>query len=171
MRSSRLNSANHAFQRGTGRRVEFFRHASGAIRLAAGYDRVLHGFCHQHRILGSGNPCVHEDGVSTQFHGDCGVRGSAHARVNDDWKAGDKFAQNADAGLILDFHAAADGSAERHDGGRASIYQAFCEDDIVRRVGKDREALLHQDASCLKRGLNVGIERGLVADDLEFDPV
>ena len=63
------------------------------------------------------------------------------------------------------------GAPKRHDCCRASVDQAFCEDDVVRRVGKNRESFLHQDASCLERGLHIGIERGLVADDLELDPI
>ena len=81
------------------------------------------------------------------------------------------FPQDANIGLILDAEAAADGGAERHDGGGAGVEQALGEDDVVGGVGKDREAFLDQNAGGFERGLHIGIERGLVADDFELDPV
>ena len=45
------------------------------------------------------------------------------------------------------------------------------EDDVVGGVGQDGKSLLDQDARGLQRGLNVGVEGGLVADDFDLDPV
>ena len=74
-------------------------------------------------------------------------------------------------GDVLNAHAAADGRAERHDCGSAGIDQALGEDDVVGSIGEDGEAFLHQHACGFERGLHVGIERGLIADDFELNPV
>ncbi len=63
------------------------------------------------------------------------------------------------------------GRAERHDRRCAGIDQALGEDDVVGGVGKDGEPFLHQHARGFERGLHVGIEGGLVADDFELDPI
>ena len=44
-------------------------------------------------------------------------------------------------------------------------------DDIVGGVGQDGKALFDEDSRGLQRRLNVWVERGLVADDLDLDPV
>ena len=53
----------------------------------------------------------------------------------------------------------------------AGIDQALGENDVVGGIGKHGEPFLHQYARGFQRGLHVGIERGLVADDFELDPI
>ena len=81
------------------------------------------------------------------------------------------LAQDAEIGGVAQAEAAADGRAERHHGCRACIDQALGVDDVVGGVGQNGEAFLDQDARGFERGVNVGIERGFVADDLDLDPV
>ena len=45
------------------------------------------------------------------------------------------------------------------------------EDDVVGGVGQDGEAFVDEDAGGFDGGLDVGVEGGLVADDLDLDPV
>ncbi len=66
---------------------------------------------------------------------------------------------------------AADGRAERHDSGRTGVNQTLRDDDVVGGVGKHGEAFLHEDAGGFDGGLDVGIERGLIADDFDLYPV
>ena len=73
--------------------------------------------------------------------------------------------------VLLQAEAAADGRAERHDGCGARVDEALGVDNVVGGVGQDGEAFLDQDARGFERGLNVGIERCLVADDFDLDPV
>ena len=164
-------SAGDAFERGAGGGVEFAGHAAGEERLAAGEDGMLHGLGHEDGILGLGDGGVHQDGVEAEFHGEGGVGGGADAGVDDQRDFGDEFAQDAEVGGVLHAEAAADGSAERHDGGGAGVDQALGEDDVVRGVGQNGEAFLDQDAGGFERGLDVGVERRLVADDFDLDPV
>src|SRR5580704_1126115 len=132
---------------------------------------MVHGFGHEDGILRVGNAGVHQDCVCAEFHGDGGVGGGAYACVHNQRHAGDHFAQDADVGLVLNAHAAADGRTERHYGGCAGLDQALGEDDVVGGVGQDGEAFAYQNARGFKRGLHVWIERGLVADYFELHPV
>ena len=72
---------------------------------------------------------------------------------------------------VGDAEAGADGRAERHDGGGADVDEALGENDVVGGVGQDGEAFLDEDAGGFDGGLDVGVEGGLVADDLDLDPV
>ncbi len=45
------------------------------------------------------------------------------------------------------------------------------DDRIVRRVGKDGKTFFHEDARGFDGGGDIGVERLLVADDLDLDPV
>ena len=146
-------------------------HAAGEEGLAAGEDSVLHGFGHEDGVLRGGDGGVHQDAVEAEFHGQRRVRRGAYARVHDQRDLGDELAEDAQVGGVLQAEAAADGRAERHDGGGARVDEAAGVDDVVGGVGQDGEALLDQDARGLQRGLNVRVERGLVADDLDLDPV
>ena len=85
--------------------------------------------------------------------------------------SGEHLAQDADVGLVLNAHAAADGRAQGHDGGRAGVDQALGNHNVVRGIRQNRKAFLHQDAGRFDGRLHVGIERGLVADDLDLHPV
>ena len=82
-----------------------------------------------------------------------------------------QLAQNANAGLVLQSQSAADGRTQRHDRARAGIDQTLGDDDVVRGIGQHGEAFLHQHAGGFDRGLHVGKQRGLIADDLDLHPV
>ena len=72
----------------------------------------MHGFGHEYGILGIGDAGVHENSVGAEFHCDGGVGGGADSCVYDQRHARDHFPQDADVGLVLNSHAAADGSAQ-----------------------------------------------------------
>jgi hypothetical protein len=118
-----------------------------------------------------GDGGVHQHAVEAQFHGDGRVGGGANAGIDDQRDFGDQFAQDAQVGRVAKAQAAADRRAQRHHGRRASIDQALGEDDVVRGVGKNGEAFLHQDAGGFKGRLDVRIERLLIADDFDLHPV
>ena len=162
---------DYAFQRRAGGGVQPPRHAAREVGSAAGEYGVVHGFGHQHRILRAGDSCIHEDGVSSEFHGDGGVGCGAYTSIHDEGNGGDHLAQDANVSLILNAHAAADGSAERHYRGGASVDEALGENDVVGSVGQDGETFADQDAGSFERGLDIRVERSLVADDFELYPV
>src|SRR6266576_314641 len=164
-------SADYAFQRRAGSGVEFSWHTSSQIGIASGEYAMLHGFGHEDGILSSGDSCIHQDGVSAEFHGDGGVRGGTDAGVENQRNAGDDLAQDANVGGILNSQATADGGAERHDGGSSGIEQALGKDHIVGGVGENGESFLHQHAGGFKRGLNIGVESRLVSDYFQFYPI
>jgi hypothetical protein len=92
-------------------------------------------------------------------------------RVHDQRHAGDHSRRMRMLACVLNADAAADGRAQRHDRSRAGVDQTLGEDDVVGGVGQNGEAFLDQHARGFERGLHVGIERGLIADDFDLDPV
>jgi len=71
----------------------------------------------------------------------------------------------------LNAQAAADGSPEGHDGRSAGVHQALGEDHVVGSVGQDDESFFDEHIRGLECGLNIRMQRGLVSDDLQLDPV
>jgi len=132
---------------------------------------MLHGFGHEDGVGGSGDGGVHEDAVSAHLHGEGGVGGGADTSVDDEGNGGDSFAQDLERSAVLDAKAGTDGRGEGHDGGGAGIDEAMGEDNVVGCVREDGEPFFDEDAGGFEGGLDVGIEGGLVADDLDFDPV
>ena len=74
-------------------------------------------------------------------------------------------------GDVLDSHSAADRSAQRHDRGRTGINQALGKHNVIRSIGKNREAFLDQNSRGFECGLHIGIKCGLIADYFQLDPV
>ena len=136
----------------------------GEEGLAASEDAVLHGFGHEDGVLRGGDGGVHQYAVEAEFHRQRRVRRCAYACVYDQWNFVDEFAEDAQVGGVLQAEAAADGRAERHDGGGARVDEAAGVDDVVGGIGQDGKSLLDQDARGFQRCLNVRVERGLVAD-------
>src|SRR4051794_594190 len=79
-----LALTNYAADGARSARVESFRHTSGEVGEASGFNGKAHGPCHFLCILRFGDGRVHEDCVSTEFHSNRCVRCRADARVNDD---------------------------------------------------------------------------------------
>lgn len=74
----------HAFDRATGRRIEFSRNATGLVSQATGVDCVPHRFRHGKRILCAGNSRIHQHRVGTVFHGQGRVLGGPDTGIHDD---------------------------------------------------------------------------------------
>ena len=132
---------------------------------------MLHGFCHEDGIGGGGDGGVHEDAVGAHFHGESGVGCGADSSVDDERDGGDFFAEDLERGAVLNAEAGADGGGERHDRCGSGVDEAMREDDVVRGVGEDGESFFDEGAGGFERGLDIGVERGLVADDFDLDPV
>src|SRR5271170_7567923 len=74
-------------------------------------------------------------------------------------------------GTVLDAETAADGSCQRHNGCGAGINQAFRKYNVIRGIRENGKAFLYQGPGRFESSLDVGIECGLIADDLDFYPV
>ena len=132
---------------------------------------MLHGFRHEDGVGGGGDGGVHEDAVGAQFHGEGSVGGGADSSVDDEGDGGDFFAEDLEGRAILNAESGADGGGEWHDGCGSRVDEAMGEDDVVGSVGEDGESFFDEGAGGFERGLDVGIESGLVADDFNLDPV
>src|SRR5208283_2781401 len=106
-----------------------------------------------------------------EFHGDRRIRCGAYAGIHDERHSRDHLTQNTDVSLVLNTHAAADGSTERHYRSGAGVDQALGKDDVVGSVGQDGKAFANQNARGFERSLHVWVERGLIADHFELHPV
>src|SRR5277367_4689532 len=74
-------------------------------------------------------------------------------------------------GTVLDAETAADGSCQRHNGCGARINQSFRKYNVIRGIRENGKAFLYQCPRRFQRCLHVWIQRGLIADDLDFYPV
>ena len=95
--------------------------------------------------------------------------GSAEAGIDDDGDAG-LLDDDLDLRAGLDAAIAADGRAERHDGGGADILEALGQDGIGVDVGEDDEAFGGQDFGGLEGLDRVRQQVARIGVDFEFHP-
>ena len=98
-----------------------------------------------------------------------GVARRADASVHNDWDGG-LLDNDLDLGPGLEASVAADGRTERHHGRGADILQAAGENRVGVDVGKNNEALLHEDFGGGEGFDGIGQEVVGVGVDLEFHP-
>ncbi len=136
---------------------------------AAGLDGHAEGTSHGHGAGGDGDGGVDEDCVGAEFHGLGRVAWGSDAGVDDDRHDG-LLDDNAELVAGLEALMGADGGAEGHDGGRADLLEASCEDGVGVDVGKDGESLADETFGGGEGFDGIWEEVARVRVDLELDP-
>ena len=150
--------------------VELARHAPGKESLAPGLDRLLHRARHQHRLAGSGDRSVHQHAIAAQLHRNGGVRGRAHAGIDQHRHLG-VVDDQAQIPRVEDAHAGANQGGQRHHRHTADVFQHPGLDGVVGAVHHDLEALLDQSFGRFQGLGHVREQVARVAQDLELDQV
>ena len=99
------------------------------------------------------------------------MRGRTQPRIDDERKPWKISPQTFEAGFVDDATPGANGRRPRHDDLTASAHQPFGHRQIFRGVGKDLEAIFGQRFGGLDQAEDVGLQRVVVADHFEFDPI
>ena len=143
--------------------------ASKAI--APRLDGVGKGARHAHRIGCRRNRGIQQHGVVAHLHGLCRMRGCADARIDDERHCREIFAQGFQRIAVGEAAPGADRRAPRHQDLAARSHQALGCDQVLGGVGKDLEPVLAEDGRGLDQAEQIGLQRVVVADHLELDPV
>ena len=145
--------------------------AAGGEGEAAGGRREAEGARHRGRVLRARHGRVEQHAVVAQLHRARRVRGRSEAGVDDERHVGQQVADERERVRVGESHARADGRRERHHGRAAQVAQLARRHGVVAAVGEDLEAVGDELAGRAQQLDGVGVERLVVADDLELDEV
>ncbi len=99
------------------------------------------------------------------------MRRSAQTGVDNEHRIRQAAAQNLQRVRIHGSAAAADGCSPGHYGGAARIVQTLRHHQIFGGVSKHRKPFARQHGGGLQGGRSVGLQRFVVANDFQLDPV
>ena len=127
----------------------------------------LHRVRHPHRVVRVGDRRVHQHAGAAQLHRDRRIRCRADAGIDQhrDLRA---LEDELQVPRIENAHTRADQRCERHDRDAADRLELARDDRIVRRVDHHVETVGDQRLRGLERLPDVGEQRVLVAEHLEF---
>ncbi|MNG99622.1 hypothetical protein D3C79_587960 [compost metagenome] len=131
---------------------------------------MLHGLGHQHRLLGVGDGRVHQHRLAAHFHGDGGVGGSAHARIDQHRNLG-FLKDDLQVVGVADTQAGTDQTCQWHDRDAAGFGQLTGDDRVVAGVDHHVETILDQHFGGLEGFDHIGEQGLLVGQDFQFDQV
>ena len=114
---------------------------------------------------------VEQNGIVSKLHyGDC-MRRAADTGINNQRYVGETRPHGFQRHQIERSHGATNRCAPRHQNLAARLQQLLGDDQIVGRIGKDLKTIVAEDFSGFHKCKDIGLQRIVMADDLQLDPV
>ena len=114
---------------------------------------------------------IEQHGIIAEFHRQRRVRRGADPGIDDELHIREVGSEARQRRRIREPASAADRRAPRHDDLAPDALQALGDGKILGCIGKDLEAFSCESACRFDESEDIGLQRVVVADDFELDPV